>query len=306
MRSRGSAIYDWNQCRRLYGLRWIDGWESKLPDVHLLTGTLVHTGLAHLYTPRPDGAPVTLEAALHAIYEQAQSTTQVQKLSMNQVEIVENAHKLACTMLTAYWQHYVVNFSDSREWATTHVEAPFEIKISERHTLTGTIDRIAQHVNGDLVVWEHKTTSDTRQEYDDAASFRWQTYGYMLGARKILGAWPKYVLYNILGKPTIRGSKKESRDEYYQRCLAEYLAAPTSFFRRVPVRVGKATLQEYMRHMKVVLDEMEDTPRSDYYTNDGNCIRGHGKACQFLETCAAGAPSPNERLFDRTHEVMSV
>ena len=296
MRARGSAISDWKQCRRLYGFRWVDGWQSKLPNANLLTGTLVHAGLACVHQGKPGDAP-------RAIHDALLANVPTTNLSSGQIQIVEQSYELSNVMVAAYIEHYGIDREAGR---TLSVEAPFEVRVNDRHTLTGTIDRLADNAEGELEVWEHKTTSDTRAEYDLVAAIRWQTYGYYIAGRKLTGRWPKHVIYNILGKPTLRQGKKENRAEYLQRVAAEYKTNGSAYFRRVKVRIGLSAIQEYVEQLKGIMHDMEYTPRKLYYPNDGYCTRGRGAACEFLDTCAAYRSAPDERLFAKTHDKVDV
>jgi len=248
---------------------------------------LVHVGLAAFHQGKS-----AQEALLAAATELAGKPG---SLSAADVENLETAHGLAQAMCLGYAAHY----KGGKDFQ--QVEIPFEFPIGNEHHLTGTIDGLKTE-SDDLWVVEHKTTSDFSQPYFDAASISTQIMGYMVGARKLTGRWPKGVIYNVIFKSALRQRTKEDRPEFFKRVHQQYLEEPTEMFRRVPIVVPKRQLASYMADLSYITHQiaeavanMERLPEA-FYPNTGTCLRGRSP-CQHLPTCSAYQDRPDPHFW---------
>lgn len=290
-RIRNTALQDWKSCRRLFRWRWLQGWTHKgLPAPALLLGQLVHRGLEAFH----QGA--ASPSAILAFAKTFSST----ELSPREIENLELSHRHAQAMLAGYAKHY----ASDPPVLEQKLEQKFSYRIpSSDRISTGTIDRLVRDADG-WWLWEHKTTSDGGQGYFDAASFSWQVCNYMFGAKAITGEWPRGIVYNVLQKTALRQGKKETRDEYFARVAAQYIAEPAEMYTRYPILLSKRQLKQYIDQLGYVFDEIASavaTGDKAFYPNTGNCNQ-IGRRCSFLETCAAYEDSPNSLWFEIKQE----
>jgi PD-(D/E)XK nuclease superfamily protein len=319
IRLRNTAGQAWRNCRRLFRFEWLEGWRQKgLPAPALLLGQMVHKGLeAH----HRDG---TGQAAVLAF---AQSLAEPSATQRDQ-DGLSTAHSLAQAILAGY----------SRRWADDPapdaqlLEQQAEVRLPSGDFLTGTIDRLVR-TGSDWWLWEHKTTSDYSQNYFDQAAVSWQVCGYMLLARKLVGEWPKGIVYNTILKSALVQSTSESREEYFQRVARQYIGQPYGvvakktpaaiaaaeasaretahrMFTRTEILLSKRHLKDFTDQIQFMLEEIRSAVHSGnpaaFYPNTGYCYRARQR-CQFLDTCAAYESSPNPAWFEiRKEEIVHV
>jgi hypothetical protein len=283
-----------------------------MPSTALLLGQMVHKGLeGHHGASDGSGAILAFAKSLHA-------SPGENPLSDAEIDRIEYCHGVAQAMVAGYAENWA---SDTTPRAQL-LEAPFQVRLPSGDYLTGTIDRLVQLDSGEWWLWEHKTTSDYSQNYFDAAAVSWQVCGYMLGARKLTGEWPRGIIYNTILKSELKQSTKESKEEFHQRVANQYLGRPyklsgkkqtdaecaeaaSKMYARTEIILSKRHLKQFAADTQYMMREIREAAASGnesaFYPNTGHCNRGFMR-CGYLDTCAAYENVPNTHWFEQKQE----
>ena len=140
-----------------------------------------------------------------------------------------------------------------------------------RHTLIGVVDGI--DYNG--IVVEHKSTSADIESGEYEYNLQWddQVLAYMslTGSRQIH--------YTVCKKPTIRQSKNETLEEFYQRMVSWY---DESKIQLLEVYRTDEEVEQFERDFVAICDEME---KAEYlYRNNKHC-NAWGRRCEYSGIC---------------------
>lgn len=312
LKLRNSWVQVWKDCRRKFMYAHMKGLSTGRISDNLVLGTAVHAGIATLYERKTGHDPMVPSSAQNHALVAEESVIQAFKarstsLTAQQLENVDELAVTARAMVAGYAHHYGSQDKDVRP---VGIEKQFEIKLNRNlpksHVLRGTIDMLAEW-NGDLYIFEHKTTSDVSQDYFDRASVDWQVHGYSLAAFVLTGKWPKGIVYNAIRKPSIRQTKKEGRLEYLSRLTNDYIERPGFYFARQIITLSQVQLSAYMSELRFVFDEIaeavveaEKGNKEYLYSNSGNCMK-YNQRCEFLDACAAYR-EPDHHSFSRNSE----
>lgn len=286
MKIRNTAIQDWKDCREKFRRTWHLGWFSP-PSPALLMGRAVHAGLAAHYTGKD------AEAAIRADYA-AEDTS---RLGAVELEARAMDEGIAVAMVNGYIARYGdEHFDDVR------VEVPFECPIGtieldsglRTSALTGTIDLMARKGGRPLLI-EHKTTSEITRldDYFDQAAMSPQIHGYLLGAFHLTAEPVHDVLYNVLRKPSIRKTLKETPAQFVERVRADYLERPDFYFARRLITISAAQLRAFATEWRAVA---YDIVNGRVYRNTGSCLKWN-RRCEHLDDCLAGVEPSGPRLI---------
>ena len=169
------------------------------------------------------------------------------------------------------------------------VEEWFEFPVGE-NVLVGRVDGVAE--DGCLV--EHKTTGETsldKYEYD----LQWdeQILAYMLayGVREM---W-----YTIVRKPTIRQTKNETDEDFFDRMCKWYDEDTDNKIKVLKVVRTDEEVEDFKKHLNVLAGIIENAELEDTYlyrnTSHCNCW---GRRCEYSSICLNY--DPNESYVEFT------
>lgn len=149
-------------------------------------------------------------------------------------------------------------------------EKRFEKQIG-RHTLEGIVDGIAT----DGLVVEHKTTSADIESGEYEFNLQWddQVLAYMslTGARQIH--------YTVCKKPTIRQSKNETVEEFYERMVNWY---DESKIQLIEVYRTDNEIKQFEEEFVAICDEME---KAEYWYRNNKHCNAWGRRCEYSGIC---------------------
>lgn len=139
-----SKVKQFMDCPRHFFYRYVLGWESEQPNVHLVFGEAMHRGLEHLLLHGHD------EESVKAAYEKAKAYYD-KELGQTTEDYTPKTPAGAFSLLAGYASHYNHN-----ELQVLHTEVCGTVLISEDQPMHFRLDAI---VRDDRGVWilEHKT-----------------------------------------------------------------------------------------------------------------------------------------------------
>jgi len=196
-----SELRSFRRCKREHHLSYRLGYREIHKAGPLRFGTAIHNALEVWWSPATLG---NFEAALAAIDSNG--------------EIDEFERAKARAMMAGYHARWV-----DAEFEVLGVEEQFETVLqhpvtgeeSQIYRFGGKIDAIARMPNGDVFIWEHKSTSyecGFESTYWKKLKIDPQISAYYLGARA-LGYDVKGCMYDVLRKPLIRPKEIPVVDE---------------------------------------------------------------------------------------------
>lgn len=214
----------------------------------------------------------------------------------------------AKAMLQGICQAYPAFYSgDSAEYQKFHTELKLKgsegLQVAETYDhkpiyYEGDIDGLAQDQAGDWWILEHKLLAAQTIGGKDTSNFQQrlhidrQNLGYMwLAKEKVLGKWPKGVIYNVVKKPTIRQKKGETLSQYADRVKDKYDKCGLSegYFQRFPLLISG-------KHIKDWMDETSYLASTIFTRIGAGCkvwpkatsaCHNYG-ACAYLQPCTTG------------------
>lgn len=151
------------------------------------------------------------------------------------------------------------------------VEEVFRERIARGIYLTGKIDARSE---GFLI--EHKTTG---KYIDDEYMYRVNFFNDQVSNYLIATGGERNVKYTVITKPTIRQTKKETLEEYIQRCIDWY---DIDTERKVSVFEVYRTTEELQEQKETLVQIAREIKKGNYYRNEKACLM---LKCPFMGIC---------------------
>jgi hypothetical protein len=206
-----SAARDWQTCQELYSKRHIEQLQPKLRQAAPELGTMIHEYFRLYYSrldPGDDHTPrehhrYALTVTMRKFKPEILSLASL----ADGLGAEEEAKKLlslpltARRLLNAYFR--VQGKADATQHEIIAVEHRFELPVDGKHVvLPGVIDLVTRTQDGNVWLWEHKTTGSIPSQ---GRRFRdLQVLIYKVAVEEILGLEPTGVIWNyIRTKPPV-------------------------------------------------------------------------------------------------------
>ncbi|MFR7592473.1 MAG: PD-(D/E)XK nuclease family protein [Longibaculum sp.] len=151
------------------------------------------------------------------------------------------------------------------------VEEEFRERISRGIYLKGKID-----ARGNDCLIEHKTTG---QYIDDKYMYRVNFFNDQVSNYLIAKGINQNVKYTVIVKPTIRQTKKETLDEFLERCESWY---EEDTDKKIAVFDVYRTDEELAEQKNVLIQIAKEIKKGIYYRNEKSCLI---LGCPFLSIC---------------------
>jgi hypothetical protein len=276
-----SSLSTFRACPRLYQLKYVDGYRPVENGEDLELGTAMHHALESWWTDGDyDKAAARLSEDLTGL--------QLGK---------------ALTLIAGYHHRWL---EDRALYEVIGLEVPFSFVMPGMKGVraAGKIDGIVRRLSdGTTWIVEHKTTSSDLAP----GSTYWQRLGmdsqismYFDGA-KSLGHDVAGCLYDVIGKPKLRGRQNETPEQLGARVAEEIIAAPERYYQR----------SEIVRFEKELDDSRADVLLTTRLLRTGRAPRnvdacfkyGAAKPCSFADVCAGNARIDDETKFRKTDDL---
>lgn len=306
-----SKAYDFSYNKAIYPT----GYPSALT-----TGSAVHAGTESM--KRGQGLEAGMSEASKTFERKVTET--ISRLGPDEVEMVQEKadrdQAKTRSMLRAYWELYHVGGPGDppldRELDFVFVEQTFQLPMinprtrrpSRTFTKAGRADGIVKlraKPDVGLFVYELKSTSDTLEEMVEALRQSVQPATYQELAGRTLGQPITGTVVDIIKKPTIRGRKNESLDEFEDRCLAAYRDEPDRFFRRVELPHDERVVREAMEVFWQTARAIREADKYGYVAPRGRKCKKSFGWCEYKSLCWYGSRE-GYRLGDYAHEELEL
>lgn len=267
-----SNINTFARCPRLWQYKYV---KRRVP-IHksdsLMLGTAVHEGLEAWFS---EGCT---DKARQAVLECTEDMT-------------PQVRYRALGMVMGYMQHYADdNFVVRAVEELVHVTLggqKFVVKMD------GLIE-----MGGLVYVLEHKTTGARIGETDiywQQREMDFQIDLYLLAAEQ-LGYKPHGVLYDVLGKCTLKLLKKETPEEHAER-VATWMLKPGKLKRAIYLRSDEQLKQTNADVLGFVDMAVAAKKSGVFPRNLGRCF-DYNKACEYLPVCQGRTTLDDSRLYE--------
>ncbi|MFH0988484.1 MAG: PD-(D/E)XK nuclease family protein [bacterium] len=242
-----SEIKSWKQCRFKHHLSYVERLTSREPKSFFRLGNAVHMFIDMMY--HEVGKTIDFKTLMGRVDEWSDTL----KKEPNQFESEDEAKIELATikgMLTAYHDHYFVN--EKFEGIVTEQEISVEF---EGYLLRAKVDAIV--LLGDKYwTMEHKTASSFSDADRRLLFIDEQTTHYCMIAQLRYKKVFEGGIRNILKKPTIKQTKKETVDEYCIRLVEDYRSRPEHYLQRIIVDRTQGEIAVHQNLLRGIIGEM--------------------------------------------------
>ena len=276
-----SALKTFMSCRRKWMLN-IAGLTAPNIQKNTHFGTIVHEMLDRVYQ---NLHKIELENIPSFVEEQL---TLYLKENEEEIAIPTEQNELEKAMALAvvpeffnFFHRDKENFSElTPEYEFSH---PFE-----EITLRGKVDGIVK-VQNDFWQIEHKTKSRIDEDgILKSLQFDYQNLMYSLVLDEQLAdkGGIKGVLYNIIRKPSIRQTKKETAQEFITRLKKDIIARPEWYFIRYEIVYSKQEKKRFRNQLSGAVSELKRFVAGELpdLQNPAHCLFPF--KCQYLDVCS--------------------
>ena len=284
---------------------FLNGWSGDGESFSLLYGGIAHHILRVAYSQAKEGklgGPPSTEwmerrmRELEKIWRRDHPTPRQREEDMFHDALMKNQ-----AIMPEYFKYYRSDFDPThRHWL--QVEESFSLPwsvvtrddITLRTFLRGRIDGAytlpgRKHADRPRLL-ETKTRSQfDEQELIDTMPQERQLTTYLSVLRKKTGKEPISAMLNIIRKPLLRQSKKESWDQFATRIIRDVQLRPEFYFIRMEmtledqdINVAEAGLDDLIRDFLLWW-----AGESGHYKNTLSC-RMYGRTCEFAKVCSHG------------------
>lgn len=297
-------------CPEKARLKAVEGYRTVYSSTAALDfGTVFHENLDNVYTDfsKQDVLIDNARYNLPTIVSYSKQTLVASSIQNDRRILQSNVHSeehekaylnygMAEVVLAQYWTQWRDDF-EVRKWVALEQEfdIPYAIDNETSIRLRGKIDGVYQDSGGDYWLFETKTKGRIDDDaIVDRLTFDMQVGMYMYAIEQLYGVRPKGVLYNLIRRPQLRKSVKESVDEFIKRCADDVKARPSWYYLRYEVRILDEEVTRWRREFEYVMQQVNQwyqhldfVAETVSYRNSTSCFTGYG-ACEFLKVCGNG------------------
>lgn len=277
----------WGECQVKWGWRYMARIEAPKTDA-LLLGSAVHQALEIWYG---GASPFEAVSKAREVVAKFGNPSRVPLLQA-----------IAGGLIVGYTAFYK---ADREEWETLATEYHFVRPLARGIKDQGYIDLvIRERSTNEVWIVETKTRSRLHEDWITALPMDHQINGYVDELMSQPELVPTGVLYNVIRKPGIRPTQKESIPEFSRRLAVDIRARPDFYFVRSKVLVTDMGREEHRQIATVQSKDMRDAyaGKRPLVRTDGACLKD-GRTCEFLALCARGM---RPQTFDPAHDRVPV
>lgn len=262
-----SSLETFSECPRRYFYRYVLEKEPVSDRASLSFGRLLHGALERWWGEDP-------EAAVKFAAENVGDMDPV------------NAARMAA-MLTEY--------APPRDrYKVVAVELPFDAPVKNpdtkgklaRTSLVGRVDALVEDAAGNLWILEHKhTTRDIVGFGDYWARLAFDQQNAIYAAQ--FGAVG--VLYDVLRKPSLRQTGKESIDQFQERCIEKIRETPGEWYQFREIHFGPVDHEQSRRDVYQKARLLAVARKNNYWPRTSSACNSLYGSCAFVDVCAGRA-----------------
>lgn len=279
-----SSIANYMDCRRKFWFSNIKGYELIAFKPYNVTGNCVHYGLHQLYSKNKNAVKDAM-----AMFNNEIKKLRKDNLSLSEKDENEIIYqKLAINgMLEAYKNKYSNHIKKTKHISN---ELKLELNLDKRTVLVIKMDNIVDIEKRGKHVHEIKTVKTLTPDYVRNIKNDLQTGIYFHGHNRTVSKKDrlKGIMYDVIRKPSIRQTKKETASMFLDR-VAEYYTSPneSELFYMDFIEYPLLTEDRVFNTVESVVDDMRRClVEDDFYPNDRHCYVK--SRCQFYDICHTG------------------
>lgn len=277
-----SAKGDFLDCNQKYHLKYEQQLSAKAMPTALVIGSIVHEALESLLS------------GFDIDHVMANVNAAVRKARANTFEDPEEFESDATTleaMIRGWNENRGPHLADFQVWPSdkdepSWLERAFEVKLGNDLVLRGKMDGVAKEKDGPWIV-EHKTSSQLGPSYIDRLLVDAQVTMYHWAFWKVTGIMPKGTIYNVIRKPSIRQTKKETLAQFQERILSDYQTRPEFYFYQTKLYRDSEQLRAFENSLMDVADDIRRNRSRGRWTQNTNTCMKMGK-CAMFPICSTG------------------
>jgi hypothetical protein len=309
-----SALKLFRRCKRKFFWRYIMRLRPNAVAHPLIIGSHFHEAIATWYV----GKRTSMDRIADKHHKLLTAEIRANLQAYNQEDVDKATKEMAAFggMMRAYADFYA---EDREKWIIdeSRVEVKFKLKFQdfEYHGKIDAIPTIKKRKR-EVILVEHKTASRIGESYIDRLPLDTQIRSYFTGARDGLGLKPSYVLYDVVGKSSLRRKSNEKPADFNERVADDYLSRPERYlyreelaFSNHDVEAFKFELHQAHREFLLICSGEFGDPRDprSWMPNDGEC-NAYFKTCDYMKCCNTGLNSATSLAFrqiDTMHEELA-
>ncbi|RMF58322.1 MAG: PD-(D/E)XK nuclease family protein [Bacteroidetes bacterium] len=283
-----TQITSFAKCPREYYLKYRKGVRLKKRPVYFVTGSAVHKAIEAW---RLGGS---WETALRNAF--ALSPVEMERMNQADLDRLRTEEMKAYGMVAGY----VSRYADDQKHESM-VEKEFTLQVG-KDVLHGFIDCMIRFEDG-WALQELKTASQPDQDYFNRVRLDWQVMLYMLGAKSLLGEFPKYLLYDVIVKPQIRLRQNEGLEDYRNRLVELYTGRDSDrMFVRERLILPTKNVKEAMKEVALFNAIRRKMNEMEYWPKNPNSCTGRYGSCLFLPICSNNGIIDSRLFFTKEEE----
>ena len=301
-----SQINTYLTCPMLYRHQYGRKVYPRKRPIYFVIGSAVHAFLEYWYSTKK--MDIALKAA-----EDVFSEVDTSLLGEKETHNLECDRAMVAGICEAYPRYYSGDFD---QFKTFLPEGDTTIPLIADHPIytinyRAILALLVEDHAGDWWIIETKTAaaSAVNATYFERVRIDSQVSGQMWVAYKVLGKWPKGVIYNVIKKPSIRLKKGETTSAYRTRVYKEYSheanCAAKGYFTREEIIISKRQLEEWKAETRMIANEIANRRHSSrehpgetfWPKNTGACAGKFNNACAYMPACIDG--TYNRLLYEK-------
>lgn len=305
------AAYSWNiledgvtqgflenlfACPERAHLKYEEGLGSTRFKGALKFGDIVHNVLDQVYTrfrdTRNPNNSIGIYRRVLGKDEEATRKALISDGTFSAVEQeLEELYGLADVLLNAYFKHYEADFNGRRVWEALEetFSVPFEYGVGLFLPVRGKVDARYRARNRRLWIMDTKTKGQISEgSLELRLLFDLQSMLYLWGTWKGTGELPAGMLYNVMRRPQLRKTTKESLAQFLVRVEKDIAKRPDFYFVRFETAFTRKDVEKWAREFEfMVRYAVEWSLGLHRFRVSGACENKYG-TCEFLHLCATG------------------
>lgn len=291
-----SALEVFRRCKEMSRLN-LRGITSRATSTSMVFGQIAHGALQTVYdavrtkrlrpgVPSPEYVKRVLELT-EGVWKRENP-----RASSETMQHLEYSMLLAHATLPKYFNYWSGDFTGKIKWLA--LEKEFKIPVAVPVTwqakpfktfLRGKMD--GNFRQDGLRLFETKTKSHIDDETISAIlPYELQVHIYMWAMRRMHRELPSGVRYNLIRRPQLRQSKKETLHQFAMRCADDVKKRPDWYYMRLDMDVSRHDLDAFEGELMDLLADFLGWwyGHEGHYRNSGQCENKYGK-CHFLPIC---------------------
>jgi hypothetical protein len=302
-------LANFSQCPEKARLAYLECISGPRTGGALAFGSIVHEALDLYYSMwqevasgsalgDPDIGWSDMEQILHSLEEKDRAKLKAMPSpNPNAQQEMEENYGMAHALLKPYLERWEQDMY-SIQWVA--LEEQFRVPYSPRERLGIDIPDIPMRGKRDGVYlsggkyWLFETKTKARIEEEgivDTLSYNLQVMFYLNAMRHDYGKYPGGVLYNLMRRPQLRRTQKESLKDFVERYKEDVLKRPDHYFIRYHAIISRKEQEAWLQELDSMMWRLIMWYYGAFHHKEENACMGRKGTCEYIPICSGrGAP----------------